>query len=72
MRPSCGGCRFWLDLENKQVPTEGLCRRHPPVQLVELAGGAEDIRSYITTGFPVIGRDDWCGEFQAIEIEREE
>lgn len=51
--PCCSTCRFYL------VPKDckkGICRRYPPT--VNLDG--PDV-------FPVIGHDDWCGEWRGRE-----
>ncbi len=45
--PNCLACRWW----QKHNSVAGSCRRMPPVRTEE------------GEGFPMTGRNDWCGEF---------
>lgn len=51
--PKCASCAFFLCEPKDDI---GACRRFPPVILYI---GDEEFDS----SFPVIGRDEWCGEF---------
>ena len=49
----CGECKFALEktrpvVEVNLSPTMIFCRRYPPA---------------IKQGFPVVAKEDWCGEF---------
>ena len=51
--PSCQNCSFFLTEPKEDL---GFCRRYPPIVI----SVGED--EYDTT-FPVVARDEWCGEF---------
>lgn len=51
--PACQSCSFF-EIELKE--DLGYCRRYPPT----LINTGDD--NYEST-FPVVGREDWCGEF---------
>jgi hypothetical protein len=48
----CDKCRFFLEEPNE---TYGECRRHAPVVRMQIEDTA--------TWWPVVERNDWCGEY---------
>src|SRR5690606_8472406 len=53
----CRDCYFfWQEPPDKG---RGQCRRHPP---------AVDFNDEFAGAFPVIGEDDWCGEFKPAAV----
>ena len=53
-RPTCETCDYF-DLYN----TNGVCRRNPPQILL-----TADSDSDVSMAWPVVDKDDWCGEHQ--------
>jgi hypothetical protein len=63
---SCGGCRFSgpIDYESvRDLRGKVLCRRRAP-----WASGPGDTGTNWSSGadWPVVGHDDWCGEFEYV------
>ena len=57
---SCSECRFY---------DHGKCRRHPPVRLprrfAKEATPSSRVRDEeLTWGWPEVGEEDWCGEYE--------
>lgn len=55
---SCGICRFWESIDNKERLT-GICRRRAPAPPTNKA----ETPWYV---WPKTAVDDWCGEFKLI------
>lgn len=51
--PACQSCSFF---EIEQKEDLGYCRRYPPT-LIHMGDDNFD------STFPIVARDDWCGEF---------
>lgn len=62
----CAKCRF-TTLASGSDSEQGYCQRFPP-SLLEIDTQSVDIEMAIESshwwGFPVIEKDNWCGEFQ--------
>lgn len=58
-KPSCGKCKYWV--AHEKDGNLGDCHRFPP-QLV-----ASGDYNEVTSQFPFMLIDDWCGEF-AVEV----
>jgi hypothetical protein len=54
----CENCRYWLQMN--LTDSDGVCRKYPPKRVSSPVG--------VSTNFPPIKSDQWCGEFK----EREE
>lgn len=54
---TCQTCRFM----QQESPTKKTCRRYPPQTLQVGADDHLDISSM----FPVVYSDEWCGEYQS-------
>lgn len=61
--PTCGTCRFWIDLGN-----ERLCRRYPPqaVFIPASASGATITQPHTLSFFPGMQASGWCGEHRPV------
>lgn len=61
----CSHCKFSFFYVNDEGELEeGSCHRYPPMVYVELP---ESKRGLLTSIFPEVYEDDWCGEFQKDE-----
>lgn len=66
----CGNCRFWKEHEDFNDDNdeeivllgEGVCRRYPPMSLVE--NPTKDHHSFSCWAYPVTHLREWCGEWQ--------
>jgi hypothetical protein len=57
--PSCRDCRYGVDLDSAWDHSMQ-CRRYPPKP-----GGAEHPRGGLKAVWPIVLRNDWCGEFSS-------
>ena len=57
---TCKSCKFFLSTQE----TQGLCRRYPPIPLLHIQGS-------ITSVFPALLNDGWCGEYIPNDGEQE-
>lgn len=75
----CANCRFWLRSDDVKktgaesiLPGAGLCRRFPPTVTIKgkalkaIVNDSYGPRTEVAqaTRFPVMGPDEWCGEYQ--------
>jgi hypothetical protein len=57
MKPNCTHCKHYSALEDSGMVLDyGVCRRHPPVPLVDADGDT-------FTTFPQVDEQDVCGEW---------
>jgi hypothetical protein len=69
----CETCRFFLDRRPTELSASeralsyGYCRCHPPTVIPREA--ASERSSLAHTAWPVVAKEDWCGEHKPISGE---
>lgn len=59
---ACANCKYFVAEVNKKrgEDHDGECRRYPPVYSGSVREG---FRVYNQFWFPIVQKDEWCGEF---------
>lgn len=55
---NCSDCKFYSVADQE-------CRRNAPTFTMSLSGGWMWFSSDAVSGWPNVGPDDWCGEWEA-------
>jgi hypothetical protein len=71
---ACKDCQYFVKAAGDITNTQGNCRRYPPYpQIValpippkQLVGGLNEIKMQQLNALPIVGVDNWCGEFKAV------
>lgn len=64
----CGTCRFYCRDSEEILPEEGECRRNAPRPAPRKSLLDSEMRTDPCHVWPLVDKDDWCGEWQAKEI----
>jgi hypothetical protein len=63
----CGGCLFFVvNVDPKFAGVEGHCRVNPPQLVVHPDNRGNAV---IRSTFPMVGRAQWCGQFESTDEE---
>ena len=77
MQATCSICRYYYKTRDREIAEDqgvewevfgetGICRRYPPVVIMEIRDG-DSRRGEEFSVWPEVSADNWCGEYAAVE-----